>query len=126
MLTTAMGPSMGADRSSTVTSQTILNVGLQMQGKEQLNKQMMDWQRRMDELKQVERSATANKLIFERSLRMMELADKQGTVHHQQQCTIVSNEHIMVNNSKQIMVPILVPMHMPFYFPHIMTSFAVA
>ena len=124
MLTAAMGHSMEAGRSSTVTSQTILNVGLQMQGKEQLNKQMSDWQRRMDELKQVERSATANKLIFERNLRMMELAAKQGTVH-QQQCANVSNENFMVNNSKQIMVPILVPMHMPFQFPsHIMASLA--
>ena len=125
MLTTAMGPAMGADRSSTVTSQTILNVGLQMQGKEQLNKQMLDWQRRMDEIKQVERSATANKLIFERNLRMMELAAKQGTVHHQQQCANISNDNVMVNNPKQIMVPILVPMHMPFQFPtHIMANLA--
>ena len=125
MLTTTMGPSIGANQSSTVTSQTILNVGLQMQGKQQLNNQMLDWQRRMDEIKQVERSATANKLIFERNLRMMELAAKQGTVHHQQQCANVSHENVMVNNSKQIMVPILVPMHMPFQFPtHIMASLA--
>ena len=82
MLTTAMGPSVGVDQSSAVTSQTILNVGLQMQGKDQLNKQMHEWQRRMDELKQVERSATANKLIFERNLRMMELTAKHGPVQH--------------------------------------------
>ena len=117
MLTTAMGPSVGVDQSSAVTSQTILNVGLQMQGKDQLNKQMHEWQRRMDELKQVERSATANKLIFERNLRMMELTAKHGPVQHQQQFTKVSNQNVIVNNSQQIMVPILVPMHMPFQFP---------
>ena len=125
MLTTAMSPSMGANRSSTVTSQTILNVGLQMQGKQQLNNQMLDWQRRMDEIKQVERSATANKLILERNLRMMELSAKQGTLHQQQQCANVPHENVMVNNPKRIMVPILVPMHMPFQFPtHIMASLA--
>ena len=125
MLTTAMSPSMGVDQSSTVTSQTILNVGLQMQGKAQLNNQMQEWQRRMDELKQVERSATANKLIFERNLRMMELTTKNGQVQHQTLSTKVSNQNIMVNNSQQIMVPILVPMHMPFQFPtNIMANLA--
>ena len=114
---------MGDARSSTVTSETILNVGLQMQGKEQLNKQMQEWQRRMDEHKQVERSATANKLIFERNFRMMEMAAKQVTVQNQQQYTYVSNHNVIVNDSKQIRVPILEPMHMPVQYPaHIMAS----
>ena len=74
------GSSMIDVHPSTVTSKTILNVGLQMQGKDQLNNRMQELQRRMDEHKQAERSAIANKLILERNLRMMEMTAKQVTV----------------------------------------------
>ena len=112
-----MASPMGVAPSSAVTSKTILNVGLQMQGKDQLNKQMQEWQRRMDAHKQVERSATANKLIFERNLRMMHLAAKQGMVQEQQQYVFTPNHNVVMDNTKQIMVPIFVPMHMTYQYP---------
>ena len=110
MLTTATSNPMDSflvdEQTSTVTSKTILNVGLQMQGKDQLNKQMQEWQRRMNDHKQVERSATANKLIFERNLRMMQMGAKQQTVQEQPQYPFVHNNNIMVDNSNQVVFPI--------------------
>ena len=116
--------SMDNVHTSTVTSKTILNAGLQMQGKDQLNKQMQDWQKHMDEHKQVERSAIAYKLIYERYLRMMEMSAKQLAVHEQPQYNILSNNNVIMDSSKQIMVPILVPLNMAFQSHlHAMTNF---
>ena len=117
------GSSMIDVHPSTVTSKTILNVGLQMQGKDQLNNRMQEWQRRMDEHKQAERSVIANKLINERNHRMMEMAVKQVSVQGQPQYNIISNNNVIIDNSQQIMVPIFVPLDMAFQPPvHAMTS----
>ena len=127
MLTTAtsnpMDSSLVDEQTSTVTSKTILNVGLQMQGKDQLNKQMQEWQRRMDDHKQIERSATANKLIFERNLRIMQMGAKQQSIQEQPQYTFVHNDNIMVDNSNQIVFPIFFPLPMTFQSPaHLMVN----
>ncbi len=127
MLTTAtsnpMDSSLVDEQTSTVTSKTILNVGLQMQGKDQLNRQMQEWQRRMDDHKQVERSVTANKLIFERNLRIMQMGAKQQTIQDQPQYTFVHNDNIMVDNSNQIVFPIFFPLPMTFQSPaHLMVN----
>ena len=111
------GSSMMDVHPSTVTSKTILNVGLQMQGKDQLNNRMQEWQRRMDEHKQAERSVIANKLIHERNIRLMEIAVKQVSVQEQPQYNIFSNSNVILDNPKQIMVPIFVPLNMTFKPP---------
>ena len=127
MLTTATSDTMDSslvdEQTSSVTSKTILNVGLQMQGKDQLNKQMQEWQRRMDDHKQVERSATANKLIFERNLRIMQMGAKQQTVQEQPQYPFVHNNNIMVDNSNQVVFPIFYPLPVTFQSPaHLMLN----
>ena len=104
----------GQTQMTSVTSKTILDIGLQMQGKDQVNKQMQEWQRRMDEHKQVERSATAHKLILERNFRMMEMVAKQGALHQQQPNTVGPHNNTLLCNSNQILIPILLPMHMTF------------
>ena len=126
--TNTTASTMGDDHASTlVTCRTILNAGLQLQGKDQLNRQMEEWQRRMDAHKQVERTVTANKLTFERTLRMMEMGARQVTVQDQPQFTSVSDNALLMNPYNQIMVPIFVniptPLHMTFHSPaHVMTS----
>ena len=127
MLTTATSDTMDSslvdEQTSSVTSKTILNVGLQMQGKDQLNKQMQEWQRRMDDHKQVERSATAYKLIFERNLRMMQMGANQQTVQEQPQYPFVHNNNIMVDNSNQVVFPIFYPLPVTFQSPaHLMLN----
>lgn len=117
------GSSMMDVHPSTVTSKTILNVGLQMQGKDQLNNRMQEWQRRMDAHKQAERSVIANKLINERNLKIVDMAAKQVSVQEQPQYNIFSNSNVIMNNPKQIMVPIFVPLNMTFQPPiHAMAS----
>ena len=99
------GSSMIDVHPSTVTSKTILNVGLQMQGKDQLNNRMQEWQRRMDEHKQAERSVIANKLINERNLRMMEMAVKQVLVQGQPQYNIISNNNVIIDAISHFPLP---------------------
>ena len=111
-----MASTMEDTHASTVNCKTILNAGLQLQGKDQLNKQMQEWQRRMDAHKHVERAVTANKLTFERNIRMMEMGSKQGAVSDQQQYTTVSDNTLIVNNSEQIMVPIFFTVPSPLHF----------
>ena len=84
---------------------------------------MQEWQRRMDDHKQIERSATANKLIFERNLRIMQMGAKQQTIQEQPQYTFVHNDNIMLDNSNQIVFPIFFPLPMTFQSPaHLMVN----
>ena len=108
-----MASPMGNVHPSTVTCKTILNAGLQLQGKDQLNKQMHEWQKRMDQHKQVERAVTANKLTYERNLRMMEMGARQGIAQDQHHYPMVSDSTVMLNNSNQVMVPIFVTLPSP-------------
>ena len=140
--------SMVYTNTPTVTSGTIMYNGLQdqgsniliqqashlptklkMQGKGQLDNQLQEWQMRQEAQKQVERAVTAHRLTIDRNIRILEM----GAMAPAQKNTITEELQIqnndscryfdsaLVDSTKPIMVPSLIPIPSLVYPPGTIT-----